>query len=157
MSPVKWSLKDVVEMVGVFGVIGSLIFVAFQIRQNTRAIESSTIEAILSHSYDAVVLTVENADLRAAQVAACNGALTGDQREQLIAYYRALLRLQLNRFFQVELGILDEETALALGGRATPYRRPIFAELWEETKDDYSPEFQDFVRRGILPMVEQTC
>src|SRR5512139_68482 len=120
MIQVKLSWKDVIEMAGVFGVIGSLIFVAFQIRQNTRAIESSTIEAILSHSYDAVVLTVENADLRAAQVAACNGALTGDQREQLIAYYRALLRLQLNRYFQVQLGILDEETALALGGRATP-------------------------------------
>jgi hypothetical protein len=157
MNEVKWSWKDVLEMVGVLGVIASLIFVAFQIRQNTRAIESSTIEAILSHSYDAVVLTVENADLRAAQVAACNGALTGDQREQLIAYYRALLRLQLNRFFQVQLGILDEETALALGGRATPYRRPIFAELWEETKDDYTADFQDFVRRGILPMVEKTC
>jgi hypothetical protein len=84
-----------------------------------------------------------NADLRAAQVTACTGALTGDH--------------QLNRFFQVQLGILDEETALALGGRATPYRRPIFAELWEETKDDYSADFQDFVRRGILPMVEETC
>ena len=111
MDHAKWSWKDAVEMVGVLGVIGSLIFVAFQIRQKTRAIESSTIEA----------------------------------------------RLQLNRFFQVELGILDEETALALGGRATPYRRPIFAVLWEETKDDYSPEFQEFVRRGILPMVEETC
>ena len=155
MHRVKW--KDVLEVTGILGVMGSLIFVAFQIRQNTRAIESSTIEAILSRSYDAVVLTVEHADLRAAQVAACNGALSGDQREQLIAYYRALLRLQLNRYFQVQLGILDEETALALGGRATPYRRPIFAVLWEETKDDYSPEFQEFVRRGILPMVEQTC
>jgi hypothetical protein len=86
MNEVKWSWKDVVEMVGVLGAIASLIFVAFQIRQNTRAIE-----------------------------------------------------------------------ALALGGRATPYRRPIFAELWEETKDDYSADFQDFVRRGILPMVETTC
>ncbi len=133
------------------------MFVAFQIQQNTRAVESSTIEAILGHSYDAVVLTVENADLRAAQVAACDGSLSVDQREQLIAYYRALLRLQLNRFFQVQLGILDEETALALGGRAAPYRRSIFAELWVETKEDYSPEFQDFVQRGILPMVEETC
>lgn len=157
MSQIKWSGKDVVEMVGVLGVIASLIFVAFQIRQNTRAIESSTIEAILSRSYDAVALSVENADLRAAQMAACNGPLTVDQREQLIAYYRALLRLQLNRFFQVRLGTIDEETALAAGGRATSYRRPIFAEIWEETKDDYSADFQDFVRRGILPMVEETC
>jgi hypothetical protein len=108
MDHAKWSWKDAIEIVGVLGAIGSLIFVAFQI-------------------------------------------------QQLIAYYRALLRLQLNRFFQVELGILDEETALALGGRATPYRRPIFAVLSEETKADYSPEFQEFVRRGILPMVEETC
>ena len=157
MNNAKWSWKDVVEMVGVLGVIASLVFVAFQIRQNTKAIESSTIEAILSRSYDAVVLSVENADLRAAQAAACTGPLTEDQRQQLIAYYRALLRLQLNRFFQVRLGTIDEETALAAGGRATPYRRPIFAVIWEETKDDYSADFQDFVRRGILPMVEKTC
>ena len=91
------------------------------------------------------------------RAAACSGPLTEDQRQQLIAYYRALLRLQLNRFFQVRLGTIDEETALAAGGRATPYRRPIFATIWEETKDDYSADFQDFVRRGILPMVEKTC
>ena len=48
MNTGKWSSKDVVEIVGVLGVIVSLIFVAFQIRQDTRAIESSTIEAILS-------------------------------------------------------------------------------------------------------------
>jgi hypothetical protein len=45
-------------VLGVLGVIASLMFVAFQIRQNTRAIESSTLEAILGRSYDAVVLTL---------------------------------------------------------------------------------------------------
>jgi len=157
MKRVEWSWKGIAEFVGTLGVIGSLIFVAFQIQQNTRAIESGTIESILGHSYDAAVLAVENADLRAALTASCENELTADQRMMLTVYYQALLRLQLNRFFQVQLGIIDEETALGLGARSTPYGRPIFAEVWEAAKDEYSPEFQEFIERGVLPVVGTTC
>jgi hypothetical protein len=157
MGKGKLSWKDLTEILGVIGVIGSLIFVAFQIQQNTNAVRGATIQAILDRSYDATVLSVENADLRAAHQAACDGTLTADQRAHLMYYYRALLRLQLNRFFQVQLGILDEETALNIGGKASAYRRPIFAELWAEGKDEYSPEFQAFIERGVLPLSQKTC
>jgi hypothetical protein len=157
MDKSKLSWKDLTETLGVLGVIGSLIFVAFQIQQNTNAVRSATIQAILDRSYDATVLSVENADLRAAHQAACEGTLTADQRKHLSYFYRALLRLQLNRFFQVQLGILDEEMALALGGRGSLYRRPIFAELWAEDKSEYSPEFQAFIERVVLPLSQETC
>jgi hypothetical protein len=153
----KMSWKDVTEILGVLGVIGSLIFVAFQIQQNTNAVRSATIQAILDRSYDATVLAVENAELRAATQASCDGTLTADQRLQLAAYYRAILRLQMNRYLQVQLGILDEQLALTLGGRGMAYRRPIFAELWAEGKREYSPEFQAFIEREVLPLAQKTC
>jgi hypothetical protein len=90
-------------------------------------------------------------------VAACEGTLTADQRLHLVFFYRALLRLQLNRFFQVQLGILDEETALKLGGRTFLYTRPIFAEVWAEYKNEYSKEFQEFIEREVLPLSQDTC
>ncbi len=157
MKRVEWSWKSVAEVVGTLGVIGSLIFVAFQIQQNTRAIEGGTIESILGHSFDAAVIAVENPELRAALAASCENELTADQRIMVTAYYHALLRLQMNRFFQVQLGIIDEETALGLGARSTPYGRPIFAEIWEAAKGEYSPEFQEFMERGVLPSVGTTC
>mgnify|MGYP001267711532 CR=1 FL=1 len=157
MEKRKLSWKDLTEILGVIGVVGSLIFVAFQIQQNTNAVRSATIQAILDRSYDATVLTVENADLRAAHQAACDGSLTSDQRLQLIAFYRAILRLQLNRFLQVQLGILDEQMAMTLGGKGSLYRRPIFRELWVEGKYEYSPEFQAFIEREILPLSQDTC
>jgi len=157
MKESKWSWKDVAEIIGVVGVVASLMFVAYQVRQNTRAIESSTVESILGHSYDAAVLTVENADLRTAQYAACAGVMSEDQQRQLSAYYRALLTLQLNRYFQIQLGVLDQQTVMALGSRATPYRRPVFAQIWQQIKADYDEDFQAFVESQILPMVRKTC
>ena len=157
MEKRKMSWKDVTETLGVLGVIGSLIFVAFQIQQNTNAVRGATIQAILDRSFDSVVLSVENADLRAAHQAACDGTLTADQRVHLMFFYRAVLRLQLNRFFQVQLGIIDEETALKLGGRGYIFTRPIFAELWGEAKSEYSPEFQAFIEREVLPLSQKTC
>jgi len=93
MDKRKFSWKDLTEILGVIGIVGSLIFVAYQIQQNTNAVRSATIQAILDRSYDATVLTVENADLRTAHQSACDGTLTADQRLQLIAFYRAILRL----------------------------------------------------------------
>jgi len=63
----------------------------------------------------------------------------------------------MNRFLQVQLGILDEQLAMTLGGRGSLYRRPIFAKLWAEGKEEYSPEFQAFIEREILPLSQDTC
>lgn len=157
MKRVDWSWKSITETVGTIGVIGSLIFVAYQIGQNTRAIEGATVESILRQSYDSAVVAVENADLRVALSASCAGEITADQRVLLSAYYQALLRVQLNRFVQMQLGLIDEETALVSGARSAPYGRPIFREVWEASKNDYSAEFQDFMQRGVLPFVRNPC
>lgn len=48
----KLSWRDLTEILGVIGVVGSLIFVAFQIQQNTNAVRSATIQEILPLSQD---------------------------------------------------------------------------------------------------------
>jgi hypothetical protein len=146
----KW--KMVGSVLGGLGVIGSLVFVALEIRQNTEAVRSATIQAISEQSFTAVAQLVENADLRMAYEAASTGAaLTPEQRFQLKMFYLGIMRLQQNRYLQSQLGVLDLNTLLFVGGRGGAYDLPFFAEYWAEDRDQYPPEFQDFVESELLP------
>lgn len=149
----KFGWKELTETLGVLGVIGSLIFVALEIRQNTNAVRSSAIQAISEQSFEISMRVAESTELRAIQRAADSGdELTADQRDQLFALYSALMRIQQNRFQQLQLGVLDEETLFQVGGRGRGYRSPFFREYWAERESTYPTEFQEFVKQEILPL-----
>ena len=87
----SWIWKETAEVLGVLGVIGSLVFVAFEIRQNTEAVRSSTIQSISHWSYETYMAYVENEALRVALQAACDGTMSDDQRRQVGSWYGAIL------------------------------------------------------------------
>ena len=151
----KLGWKGLAELLGIVSVVGSLIFVAMEVRQNTDAVRSATIQAIAELSYDSTMRLVENSDLRAARVAARSGSMTEDQIEQLDTWYTALMRIQQNRLVQSRLGILDLEDAMQIGGRARAYREPYFAEYWERRKNYYPPEFQDYIEQQVLNSADE--
>lgn len=155
MKRPEW--KAVAEVLGILGVVGSLVFVAMEVRQNTNAVRSSTIQAVLETSIAATTLSVEDAELRAARRAVCAGTLTEDQQQQLTAFYAVMVRVQLNRFYQSRLGIIDEETALELGGRGGVYRSPFFSDYWERVKERYGTGFREFIEAEVLPLSESDC
>ena len=157
MAGPSWIWKETAEVIGVVGVIASLIFVAFEIRQNTDAIRSATVQDISRWSYDASMAAVEFPELLRARQAACRGDLSEDQRPALFVYYASLLRLQANRFQQAQLGILDEELALNLGGRGGAYTNPFFEEAWSILRNDFGPEFQEFIEERVVPRSREGC
>lgn len=72
-------------------------------------------------------------------------------------WYGALLRIQLNRFYRIKLGILDEETAMATGGRGNAYRLPVFAEVWPVLKRELGDDFQRHIEENLLPLAQEGC
>ena len=78
MTKPSWIWKETAEIVGALGVIATLIFVAFEIRQNTDAVRSSTVQDISRWSYDATVLQIEYPEIIRARQAACSGSVTDD-------------------------------------------------------------------------------
>ena len=103
----EWIWKETAEVLGVLGVIASLVFVAMEIRQNTDAVRSTAIQGMLDQSFAANLTPVENAGLREA-IYSTPEKLTDDQRRQLGWFYAALIRLQLNRYSQAGIGVVDE-------------------------------------------------
>lgn len=143
--------KDSAEIVGAIGVMATLIFVAFEIRQNTDAVRSATMHALSEQSRNSVALFIENGDLRDAFHAINEGHLTEDQTMVLRAFYGNAMRIMENRFVQVRIGVFEEEDIWRFGARSRVYDNPYFETYWADRKTHYSADFREFVEREILP------
>jgi len=147
--------KGAAELLGIVGVIGSLVFVALEIRQNTNAVRSTTIQGVLDQAFAMNLVPVENADLREA-IYSEPDELSADQRRQVAWFYAALMRVQLNRFSQAQIGVLNEDDMLELGARGGVYQLPSFRGWWATRGGRYSPEFVEFINSIVDgPPVDQ--
>jgi len=151
LAEVNWIWKESAEILGVLGVIASMIFVGVEIRQNTNAVRGSTLHAVSQQSLDLVMVGINSPELRSAFTAAQEGKLSPEQRNQLLWFISAKLRADENRFRQVELGILDASTFQQLSNHMA-YRIPYFAEYWAMRGDMYAADFQEVVIREFLPL-----
>ncbi len=46
LANVNWIWKETAEVLGVLGVIASMIFIGIEIRQNTNAVHGATLQAV---------------------------------------------------------------------------------------------------------------
>ena len=151
MANINWIWKESAEVLGVLGVIASMIFVGIEIRQNTEAVRGSTLQAVSQQSLDLVMEGIDNSELRSAFTAAKKGELSPEQRNQLSWFVSAKLRADENRFRQVELGILDASVFQQMSIHGA-YRLPYFAEYWARSSHIYLADFQEVVVREFLPL-----
>ena len=145
MSSKNWIWKETAELIGVLGVIGSLIFVAFEIQQNTSATLSTAMQAISDQSVSINLALAQDSELRATFRTSLSedglDRLTEDQTVQLGSYYVAILRMHQNRFQLIQLGIVDDEDVYSAGGYGDTYYSPFFKEFWRKVRHRYSDEF----------------
>ena len=136
--------RFVVEVVGLLGVIASLAFVGMEIRQNTVAVRSATIQAV---SDQAMQLTLSMAtDDHLPQLVhemRRNGVTQADldnqDRLRLRLVVVAGLRRQENLYLQVQNGTLP---AAALQNVSFSFYRNAFVrELWASDREYFDPEF----------------
>ena len=81
------------------------------------------------------------------------GALTEEQFLVMRSYWGAQVRTQQNRFLQIKLGILDEETALQIrdaGEGGTGGRARSFRQHWDAMKFNYPADFVDYMDNVVL-------
>ncbi len=148
----KIELGQTIGVLANVGVIAGIVFLGFEVRQNTEVARSLSIQSILDQSLFSSMVMVENRDLRESYIAARTGNLTEDQKVQLDWFYGGLLRIMLNRFYQAQFGTLDEAFFVELGGRSVPFTEPYFEPYWARRKASFSVDFQEYIEREILPL-----
>jgi len=148
----KIDLNETIQTIANVCVVLGIVFLALEVRQNTQAVRSATVQALSEQTYETARLALENPEIREAIFAARrNENLTEDQEEIMNLVFNASLRVRQNRYLQDRLGILDEDVSSELGAGGI-YRMALFRDYWAEERDRYSPGFQDYVERVLIPL-----
>ena len=106
----KIELNDLLQVLGMVGLIASLIFVGLELRQNQQVARVTAYQALAEQiaSYNALLLS--EPDLNQIRNAALNNEnLTEEDAEQYLAFWRMLFRQSELAYLQYENGIINEE------------------------------------------------
>jgi hypothetical protein len=98
----QWSA--IAEILGVFAILITLIYVAVQTRQNTAAVQSSVRQAMLDQDRQSLYMAIEYPALNK------RTDLTDEETIRLTAYMLAFIRMRENHWIQHQSGLLDEAT-----------------------------------------------
>lgn len=141
------------QTLAVLALIISLVFVGFQIRQNTRATQAashndiSTAFGDLNHSW------AENHDLSEIIIRGMNDrqALNPVEQWRFDATGRAYFHIVHTMFVQARLGVGDKSIMLAeVQGLKTLLSTPGGKEFWMENPYGFSEEFRAYVDRLVI-------
>ena len=110
--------KSIVELVGAGAVLVGLIFVGFELRQNTAAVEASTLQDLTDASVDWITNIASDSNLTRifATPPSELAELSEVEYRQLHLLYRAQWFRFQNAFLQWNRGTLDEEDWLIYEG-----------------------------------------
>ncbi len=158
-------LKDVLESVGLFAVIASLIFVGIETRNgaiqaelNTEALEMAAYQQLIDSINEQNALAIENPQLRNAIRKVQEGQVDLTEDEQSVFSYWLWMRIRHGdmAFFQFERGAIDElRLRSALPPMIDLLRYPYSNKLWQTRQENLVPEFRDYVN-AILDEIESS-
>ena len=136
------------EMIGGFGVVISIVYLAIQIRKNTEAERTSTYQAVVS-DFGAMNNTMAaSPELSHLFVRAMENyhQLDPNQKARISQVFFQCFRFFENMFYQHRKGYLDEEVWTGWKRlMLTYYSRPGFQTWWEHRRDVYSESFAIFL------------
>lgn len=161
-----WSARNVAEAIGIIGVIGSLIFVGGELRQNAIATRAAANADVSVSFVELNLMLASNPELARALAEHADdpAAAPRDAQILMLGSWRALFHIWSNAHRQHLNGTLDpaiyesviQEISTYAVGAMESYdnpdlvrRRTLMNWAWQNERFIYNPEFQDFVD-GIL-------
>lgn len=144
------------------GVIVSLLFVGWEIRQNTKVARAAAIQATAEQILDWQAEVATDADAIRVFTFLRNGGKYADLSLEDQQRYRwivlATVRIMENRYRQVQMGIIDREDMGVAGGTSNPnwFRSQQFLDLWAslEPEGSWAPDFLEFFETEVLGIRE---
>ena len=141
-------LGNLGEFVGSIGVVTSLLYLAIQIRQNTRSVRTSAYQAAVSSSVEmgAGVANTESLAELWMKGAHDYATLEGPERFRFGAYCYSLFRSYENLFYQHEQGTVDSDLWRGFHNMLVrDLKTPGHVAWWDSQKNIFSSDFQRYV------------
>lgn len=147
-------ISQISQTLGSAAVVASLIFVGFQIRQNTKATRAASHHAVSEALNRLNLLWARNSEVTRIWLSGMSDrrALTPEERWRFDSTVRAYLHVCETMYTQADLGAGDFGIVTAEeNGIKTVFSSGGVKEWWAENPFGFSPEFRDYVGRLIKP------
>ena len=134
------------EVIGLFSVVGSLIFVGIEIKQNTTAVRGATQQAVSSQVAEMYRILAENERMANLVSIASKGVNKSDISESDYVSFWSFQMMGFRRieniYLQYKNGLLTEDAFSRIG--MDIYKTKLVRGIWDERKRDFEPDFVKF-------------
>jgi hypothetical protein len=140
-----------VEVVGVIGVFGSLLFVGYEVRQSTQATRAATYHAIVEGNIEIQRALLDHPDLvdLNLRARAGSGSVTEAEWGRLMEMWLLTVRVWEDSYRQMLLKTVDEEVLQQWLSLDLP-RTEGFTEFWVRRRIQVDPSFREYLE-GRFP------
>jgi hypothetical protein len=144
-------LANLGEFIGGVAVLVTLVYLAVQVRQNTRTVAAASSQAVTSTSADILMRGAANKDLAQVflKMISAPDSLDAVERIQAWMYLRAAFRTMENQYYQSRRGLLDESWPGYLQTLGILIRTPYIREWWRGDRTTFGPLFRELVDEHV--------
>ena len=148
----KLDLGQTITVLANVGVIAGIVFLAVELRQNTRIGQAQSRAQIASDATDYMQRRAENPQLEEIMIRANDGEeLSRLEQQQLFFLLRSIFRRWENTHYQYRQGLYSEEE---FAGNAEAWRSSLsnraYQRHWEQNRDSFSRPFASEID-SLLP------
>jgi hypothetical protein len=140
------------ELLGVFAIVASLIYLALQLRQRTKLIRLSTLHHISSLYVSVMDMHSHNQEASDLWFKGLNDFdnLNQGQRTRFMIFMGATMRILNEQFYQWQEGALDKQIWQGMKGPIDDIAQHSgFKAYWEIRCHQFSESFQEYVDESI--------
>jgi hypothetical protein len=147
-------VSQVSQTLGSVAVVASLLFVGFQIRQNTKATRAASHHAVSGELNRLNILWARNGEITRIWLSGLSDRSVSppEERWRFDSMVRAYLHVCETMYIQADLGAGDFGIVTAEeNGIKTVFSSESVREWWEENPFGFSSAFRDYVGRLVKP------
>lgn len=144
----KIELGQAITILANLGVIAGIVFLGYELRQNTLMIRAQITQSRAELAVTEQVATYNSDYLPSIQVKVQRGQqLTDEEMFRFRTFIRGFLRNQDNAYWQFRSDLLESNTpdSIRLGVSEVIGSNALGRSIWEEQRALYTSEFVDFV------------
>lgn len=141
-------ISAVAEATAAFGVIGSLMFVGFQVRQNNAGLKNAAVQSLMSTYQDMFSNTIDSAEVAEIlwQGSQNPAKLEGASLIRFYALTSKLIRIYQGMHWQWQRGTINDGMFHSITSLFEDYCATLgWKHVWRERRHQYEPDFQKYV------------